>query len=144
MGRIERNRQMRQNRDVLERILMLLLSLAGLADRASVLPARDRLHVLGILACGEAEARSLIIAMAHGSAAPAHVDAAELASPDAGRLAASLRGLALLLSAMLVEARRLAPSLHPAACPLGQPGQEPMPSPAAPATSSASPAPDTS
>lgn len=96
-------REMERNREVLERILMLLLALAGLADRASSLPARDRPHLLGIIACAEAEARSFLIGMTHRSAAPAHV--APLAPIDDGCLAAGLRALALLLGAMLAEAR---------------------------------------
>lgn len=108
MGRIERNRDIERDRLVLERILALLLALAGLADRASGLPAPDRL--LAILGLGEAVACEFVIGMAHGATAGA-AGIAVTASPASGhpdRLAASFRVLALVVGALLAEARRLA------------------------------------
>ncbi len=59
MGRIERNRQIERERAVLERIVALLLALAGMADRACDLPAPARLRLLAILGFGEEAARGL-------------------------------------------------------------------------------------
>lgn len=102
MGRLEWNR-VEQDRDVLECILALLLALAALADRAAGLSAAKRLHVLAILGCGEAEARSLIVEIASG--APAEATAAPTRAGDAARLAASFRMLALALDALLAQVR---------------------------------------
>ena len=127
MGRLEWNRTVERERDVLERILALLLALAALADRAAGLPAVRRLHVLAILGRGEAEARSLIVAMAsdHCPAAPAESAAAPPpAACDAARLAASFRMLALALGAMLAQARGQSPCRH-ASPPALLPGREP-------------------
>jgi hypothetical protein len=93
-----RNWETDWSREVLERIVALLFSLAGLADRAAGLPSLRRRHVLGILSFGEAEARAFLIAMATGASAP--VEAPD-PSGDATRLAIRLRALALLLCAML-------------------------------------------
>ncbi len=82
--------------DVLERIVALLFSLAGLADRAADLPAPRRRHVLGILSVGEAEAHGFLI----GSGAPVSSNGQDTAD-DALRLAARLRALAMLLIVML-------------------------------------------
>ena len=57
MKRSDGNREIDRHRDVLERIVAMLFLLAGLADLAIGLPARRRLRVFSILACGEAEAR---------------------------------------------------------------------------------------
>jgi hypothetical protein len=78
------------SRDVLERIVALLFSLAGLADLAAGLPAHRRRQVLGILAHGEAEARAFVI----GAGAPALTDGAQSVG-DATNLAVRLRALAL-------------------------------------------------
>ena len=86
MGWTDWIREVERNRDVLERILALLLALADLADRASGLPASRRLQVLCILGAGD-------------TAFPAD---------HAARLAAGFRALALLLGAMLARAGRLA------------------------------------
>lgn len=90
------------SRDVLERIVVLLFSLAGLADLAARAPFLRRRKVLEILGRGEAEARAFLIGNV-SSAGP--VDALETAG-DAARLAARLRALAMLLCILL--ARRVA------------------------------------
>ena len=95
-----------RHRDVLERILALLLLMAGLADHAAGLSARRRLHVLAILAGGESGARDFFIGPA---GAPVEGDLAlrDFASVrDAERLAAGFRVLALVLAAMLAQVRR--------------------------------------
>ncbi len=86
------------NRDVLERIVVLLFALANLADLAAGVPFSRRRRVLGILGRGEAEARAFLFGMAPGAPVPA--DAPEDAG-DAARLAIRLRALALVLCAML-------------------------------------------
>ncbi len=102
------------DRDVLWRIVTLLLALAGLADIAAGLRGARRRHVLGILGCGEATARALVIGMATG--APILRDLRESPEPsgnepqqtgDAAFLAASLRLLALLLGFLLAGWRAL-------------------------------------
>jgi hypothetical protein len=90
------------NRDVLERIVALLFALANLADLAAGAPFLRRRQVLAILSYGEAEARAFVIGVATGAPAPA--DTLE-STGDAERLAASFRALALLLSALLAQAR---------------------------------------
>jgi hypothetical protein len=123
MGRLEWNRSVERRRDVLERILALLLALAVLADRAAGLSAAKRLHVLAILGRGEAEARILIVEMAFG--APAEAAAAPpAAAGDAGRLAAGFRVLALALGALLAQARGRSPCRH-ASAPVLLPGRKP-------------------
>jgi hypothetical protein len=84
------------NRDVLERIVVLLLALANLADLAADAPFLRRRQVLEILSHGEAEARAFVL----GAGAPAFTDAAESAG-DAARLAVRLRALALALCVLL-------------------------------------------
>lgn len=92
-------------REVLERILALLIALAGLADRAALLPAPAQLPVLAILGRGESAARSFVRESVFG--APARAEgAATPAAGDAGRLAAGYRALALALAAMLATGRR--------------------------------------
>jgi hypothetical protein len=88
------------NRDVLERIVVLLFALAGLADLAAGLPVLRRRQVLAILSHGEAEARAFLIGISTG--APTSSDELESAG-DATCLAARLRALALLLCAMLAQ-----------------------------------------
>ena len=95
-----------RRRDVLERVLALLLLMAGLADHAAGLSARRRLQVLAILACGESGARGFFTGPA---GAPVERDLAlrDVASVrDAERLAAGFRVLALVLGAMLAQVRR--------------------------------------
>ena len=113
MGRLEWNRRVERERDVLERILALLLALAALVDRAAGLPAARRLHLLAILGYGEAEARDFIIALASEAGASARFDAASDAATvklvpqagDAALLAVRLRVLALVLGVLLAQAR---------------------------------------
>lgn len=88
------------NRDVLERIVVLLFSLAGLADLAAGAPFRRRRQVLAILSHGEAEARAFVIGMVTGAPAPEDTPG-ELG--DASRLAASFRALALALCVLLAR-----------------------------------------
>jgi hypothetical protein len=95
-----RNCETDWNHDVLERIVALLFSLAGLADRAAGLPFLRRRHVLGILNSGEAEARAFLIGVSTGAPAPAHTPDS---AGDAASLAARLRALALLLCALLAR-----------------------------------------
>jgi hypothetical protein len=88
------------SRDVLERIVALLFSFAGLADLAAGLPGPRRRRLLGILGVGEAEARAFLIGVSTDAPVPA--EAPETAA-DATRLAARLRALALLC-ALLAQA----------------------------------------
>jgi hypothetical protein len=88
------------SRDVLERIVALLFSLAGLADLAAGLPGPRRRRLLGVLDVGEVEARAFLIGVSTGAPVPA--EAPETAA-DATRLAARLRALALLLCALLAQ-----------------------------------------
>jgi hypothetical protein len=93
------------NRDVLERIVVLLFALAGLADRAAGVPFLRRRQILGILSCGEVEARAFVIGMACG--APVPTDALETTT-DAVCLAVRLRALALMLCLVLAQAAQFA------------------------------------
>jgi hypothetical protein len=101
------------NRDVLERIVVLLFALANLADLAAGAPFLRRRQVLEILSHGEAEARAFLFGMSTGAPAPA--DALESIG-DAARLAARLRALALLLCAMLARAALPGAEGRPLAC----------------------------
>ena len=113
MGRLEWNRRVERDRNVLERILALLLALALLTDRAAGLPAARRMHLLAVLAGGEAMARDFILVMASEAGASARFDAASDAAtvklvPEAGDaplLAARFRVLALTLGVLLAQAR---------------------------------------
>lgn len=107
----DRNREVEQRRDVLERIVFLLLALAGLADRASGLPAARRRDLCAILTLGEAEARVFVIGMARDSGVPVELEAS-MAYGQTDRLANSFRALALVLSAMLALVRRFARPLR--------------------------------
>jgi hypothetical protein len=92
------------NHDVLEHIVALLFSLAGLAELAAGAPLLRRRHVLGILGQGEVEAWSFVMGVSVSSV-PA--DVPETAD-DAARLAASFRALALALCAVLAQVERFA------------------------------------
>ena len=95
-----------RHRDVLERVLALLLLMAGLADHAAGLSARRRLQVLAILACGESGARGFFTGPA-GAPVEGDIALRDFASArDAERLAAGFRVLALVLGAMLAQVRR--------------------------------------
>ena len=88
------------SRDVLMRIAALLLSLAGLAERAAGLPFLRRRHVLGILSDGEVVARAFLVEISTGAPAPADEPGSV---GDATCLAARLRALALLLCVLLAR-----------------------------------------
>ncbi len=93
------------NRDVLERIVALLFSLACLAELAACLPWLRRQQLLGILSHGEAEAWAFVMGL------PPDVQVAAYApgeADDAARLAASFRALALMLCAVLARTALLA------------------------------------
>jgi hypothetical protein len=92
------------SRDALERIVALLFALANLADLAAGASFLRRRQVVGILSCGEIEARAFVIGMATG--APISSDELE-SSGDAAFLAVRLRALALMLCFLL--ARPFAP-----------------------------------
>ena len=104
MGWTDWVREVERNREALERIVALLLALAGLADRASGLPAARRLDLLCILRHGEAEARAFVTGTASG---PCGGETEFHTADDATRLAAAFRALALLLAAILARAGRL-------------------------------------
>ncbi len=95
----------RAREDVLEGILALLVSFAGLADRAAGMPLSLALPGLAFLAHGEAVARSYVAGLPTG--APALVMASD-AADRAERLAADFRALARMLRALLARARRRA------------------------------------
>ncbi len=91
------------NRDVLERIVALLFSLACLAELAACLPFLRRQQLIGILSHGEAEAWAFVMGLPPEMAVPA-----DAPPDDAARLAASFRALALMLCAMLARVALLA------------------------------------
>jgi hypothetical protein len=95
----------RREGDVLEHILMLLVSFAALADRAACAPLCLQLPALGFLTHGEAVARSFIVELPAGAAATV---AASRAGDRAERLATDFRVLARILRALLARARRRA------------------------------------
>lgn len=102
------NREIDRRQDVLEQIVALLFLMAGLADRAAGLSLHCSYHALDALARGEAEARAFVIGLA-GASVESDAAIQEFASVGAAeRLAASFRVLALVLGAMLAEARRSA------------------------------------
>ena len=103
MGWTDWIREVERNRDALERIVALLLALAGLADRASGLPAARRLDLLCILGHGAAEARAFVTGTASGPCEEGGGTGFHTAD-DAARLAAGFRALALLLAAILARA----------------------------------------
>jgi hypothetical protein len=127
MARQAWNREVEQDRAVLEHIRALLLALAALVDRAAGLPAVKRLHLFAVLGSGEAEARRLIVAMAFDRCpgAPAGARAALVpAAGDAGLLAARFRMLALVVQAMLAQAGSRPPHRHTAPF-IGRAGRKP-------------------
>ena len=95
----------RREDEILEHILALLVSFAGLADRAAGMPLSIQLSALGFLAHGEAVARSFVVGLPYGSAASV---VASQATDRAERLAADFRALALVLRSLLARARRRA------------------------------------
>jgi hypothetical protein len=99
------DRNVNWSRDALERIVVLLFALANLADLAAGAPFLRRRQVLGILGCGEVEARAFIIGMVSGASAPE--DAPEW-SGDAACLAVRFRALAMALCVLLPRIRQSA------------------------------------
>lgn len=98
------NRNANWDRDVLERIAVLLFALANLADLAAGAPFLRRRQVLAILNRGEAEAWAFVMGLP--PVEPVSVDVAERAG-EAARLAASFRALALMLCALLARSALL-------------------------------------
>lgn len=101
------------DRVVLERIVALLFALANLADLAAGAPFLRRRQVLGILNCGEIEARAFVIGMATG--APVSSDDLE-SSGDMACLAVRLRALALMLCLLLAQGFALPGAAGPRVC----------------------------
>lgn len=94
--------------DVLDRIVVLLLALADLAERAAHAPAHRCRLVLGILRRGEAVAHDAFCVSGNGAAVPCGSPAkAGDAAADAMALATSLRMLALIVRCMAAVQRRL-------------------------------------
>ena len=101
------------NRDVLERIVVLLFALANLADLATGASYLRRRQVLGILNHGELVARAFVIGMATG--VPISSDELE-SSGDMACLAVRLRALALMLCVLLAQPAALPGATGPRAC----------------------------
>lgn len=103
---MDRTERTDPNRKALRRVVMMLLALADLADRASLRCAVVRWSVLWLLLPGEAIARDYVAALtqdprlAGSVAAPQHSPARDSAA-DAMRLAATFRTLAAILLAFL-------------------------------------------
>ncbi len=111
---MRRHMRTRQQPDILDRIVVLLLALAGLAERASRAPLPVRCLVLWALRLADSVARDYVAGVACGAPhliAPLPSDHEGVAPADALALALSLRTLALTLQA-IVEQLRLS-SLHP-------------------------------
>jgi hypothetical protein len=105
------NGKMRKGRDRLESIAALLLSLAGLAERAATRSAPVRILVLWILRQAEAVAADFVdgapSAVIWNDRAITTPDPLGYGPDDALALAVSLRLLALGVQAMAAEAGRL-------------------------------------
>lgn len=96
------------SRGALQRIVVLLFALAGLADSAAGASFFRRRQALEILGCGEAEARAFVIGMVCGAA----ISPDELEfDDDATHLAVRLRALALVLCVMLARRVALLPGM---------------------------------
>jgi hypothetical protein len=107
------DREVNWSRDALERIVVLLFALANLADLAAGAPFLRRRQVLGILNCGEIEARAFVIGISTG----ALVSADDLEqTDDAARLAVRLRALALMLCLLLAQGFALPGAAGPRVC----------------------------
>ncbi len=105
MDWMDANRAVKRDREVLKRILALLIALAAVADRLAGLPFHVRLSVLRHLRPAEAVARAFIIEMAHDLGAPTSPQEfdmpASVEDGDAAGLAQRFRALALVLTYML-------------------------------------------
>lgn len=106
--------QIEMTGEVLDRIVVLLLTIADLAERAAAAPDARRRLVLAIIRRGDTAASGLVSASSRGFAStePAPACAASGAGrgdtpEDAIALAMSLRTLALLLRSITGQARRL-------------------------------------
>ena len=104
--------QIENDRNVLARIVALLLALADLADRAADASYPVRLQVLWAFQLADAVARELVAGPAYGTAGclqpPAPAPRCCGSDPaDFANLAASLRMLALMVSNMATKAGRL-------------------------------------
>ena len=90
-----------ENRKTLRRIVVLLLALAGLAERASGRSGAVCLLVLWLLRPGEAIARDYVAGLVgNAGCLPAPIRPGGDAAAEAVRLAASFRSLAAALSAL--------------------------------------------
>ena len=124
--------------EVLEQIFALIVSFAGLADRAATLPLCLQLPGLAFLVQAEAVARCFVVGLPSG--APAAL-AISQSSDRATRLAADFRALALILRMVLARVRRRARHSfrkdRPSMRPLGSAGTKTrkVTAPAAPDTS---------
>jgi hypothetical protein len=113
------NARARKGRDRLERIAALLLSLAGLAERAATRSAPVRFIVLWLLRQAEGVAADFVadttpqIPIWDGQPAPDH---SGHTPADALALALSLRLLALAVQAMATDATRLPDEASISAC----------------------------
>jgi hypothetical protein len=99
----------RREDDRLEQILALLVSFAGLADRAAAVPLSLQLHLFVVLTRSEEVARCFLVDLPAG--APAFV-AVSQSGDRAERLAEDFRALARILRAVLARTRlraRLSP-----------------------------------
>jgi hypothetical protein len=126
----------RREGEVLEQILALLVSFAGLADRAAGLPLSIALPAMAFLTHSEAVARAFVIDLPAG--APALVTGSQEAD-RAERLAADFRTLARLLRALLARVRRrawlCARDARPSMPDMASPGGRRVPALPAPDTS---------
>lgn len=100
--------------DVLNGIIMLLLALAALADRAAASPCKTRRRVLGILHRAEAVANASLFDVARELGAPIFPQPTSVASPivgdtpsDATVTALLLRAIALVWLGLLTWLRRV-------------------------------------
>lgn len=130
----------------LEQLCALLVALAGLAERAALLPALLPWHARACLGCAEARARTFLVELAWWSGAPFYALAAAMASiDDAETLAERFRALVRLLGAIRAWVRH--PARNFAAASAGPPAASDTP-PRRPAgalwSPPAPPAPDTS
>jgi hypothetical protein len=93
--------------DMLDRIVALLLALAGLAERAAGAPPAARCLALWALRLGDAVARAYVAGLPFGSAARACGPGDAGCTPaDALNLALSLRMLAFTLQGIAARLRR--------------------------------------
>lgn len=107
-------------RDMLERIVMLLLALAALADHAASRSPATRRHVMWSFWQARAVATEFVTASAGSAASPPGAGSIHHGDDpaDAMALAVSLRWLALVVLGMAARQRRLSRS-HPDAVTAG-------------------------